>query len=77
MTRTVFLNLFYGLLYHLTKKQPPLSASQIMGAVLIVFLRGYYINIDPKGQCELIFHESLEFNLVNSIISKYVLGMHF
>lgn len=33
--------------------------------------------IDPKGQCELIFHESLEFNLVNSIISKYVLGMHF
>ena len=47
MTRTVFLNLFYGLLYHLTKKQPPLSASQIMGAVLIVFLRGYYVIIDP------------------------------
>lgn len=47
MTRTVFLNFFYGLLYHLTKKQPQLSTSQIMGAVLIVFLRGHYIIIAP------------------------------
>lgn len=48
MTRTVFLNFFYGLLYHLTKKQPPLSSGQIMGVVLIVFLRGHYIIIDPN-----------------------------
>lgn len=47
MTRTVFLNFFYGLLYHLTKKQPPLSTSQIMGAVLIVFSRGHYVIIAP------------------------------
>lgn len=47
MTRTVFLNFFYGLLYHLTKKQPPLSSGQIMGAVLIVFLRGHYVKMDP------------------------------
>lgn len=47
MTRTVFLNFFYGLLHHLTKKQPPLSTSQIMGAVLIVFSRGHYIIIAP------------------------------
>ena len=48
MTRTVFLNFFYGLLYHLTKKQPPLSTSQIMGAVLIVFSRGHYVIIAPE-----------------------------
>lgn len=47
MTRTLFLNFFYGLLYHLTKKQPSLSTSQIMRGVLIVFPRGYYVKIDP------------------------------
>ena len=50
MTRTLFLNFFYGLLYHLTKKQPSLSHSQIMRAVLIVFPRGYYVIIDPTGR---------------------------
>ena len=30
------------------KKQPPLSTSQIMGAVLIVFPRGDYVIIDPE-----------------------------
>ena len=30
------------------KKQPPLSTSQIMGAVLIVFSRGHYIIITPN-----------------------------
>ena len=47
MTRTLFLNFFYGLLYHLTKKQPSLSTSQIMRGVLIVFPRGYYVIMDP------------------------------
>lgn len=43
MTRTVFLNFFYGLLYHLTKKQPPLSIGQVIGVVFMFF----YI-IEPK-----------------------------
>ena len=55
MTRTVFLNFFYGLLYHLTEKQPPLSASQIIWAVLIVFLRGHYVIIDPELRNVLMF----------------------
>ena len=37
-----------ALLYQRTKKQPPLSTSQIMRAVLIGFVRGYYLIIDPK-----------------------------
>ena len=55
MTRTVFLNFFYGLLYHLTKKQPLLSSDWITGAVLIVFPRGYYIIIDPELRNVLMF----------------------
>ncbi len=49
MTRTVFLNFFYGLLYHLTKKQHPLSNHYIMRVILTTFLRGDLLIIVPKG----------------------------
>ena len=37
------------------KKQPPLSAGQIMGTVLIGFHRGHYIIIDPELRNVLMF----------------------
>ena len=77
MTRTLFLNFFYGLLYHLTKKQPSLSTSQIMRGVLIVFPRGYYVNIDPFFMFEVLKQNRSSYQeIVSVLITFHTLSSH-